>query len=111
MVIEQERGIYDADTKTASTITSHAPGYVLSPEEDLIVGMQTDQPLKRACKPRGGFRVVEAALKSYGYEVDDSMRKVYGPGGPVQSHNDVVFSKWLVERVCITNCLHYILPF
>jgi formate C-acetyltransferase len=91
MKIEQEKGILDADTKTASTITSHPPGYLLSPQEDVIYGLQTDAPLKRSCKPRGGFRVVEDALESYGYSADPIMEATYGSNGPVETHNDLVF--------------------
>eukprot|EP00522_Entomoneis_paludosa_P009679 CAMPEP_0172448438 /NCGR_PEP_ID=MMETSP1065-20121228/7463_1 /TAXON_ID=265537 /ORGANISM="Amphiprora paludosa, Strain CCMP125" /LENGTH=538 /DNA_ID=CAMNT_0013199939 /DNA_START=148 /DNA_END=1760 /DNA_ORIENTATION=- len=95
MAEELKKGILDADCSTPSSITSHKPGYV--DETDVIVGLQTDAPLKRACKPKGGFRVVKSALKSYGYEVDANMEAVYGPKGPVETHNDLVFDLYSKE--------------
>ena len=83
MEVERQRGILDVDTEIASTITSHRPGYVISKEEDIIVGLQTDEPLKRACKPRGGFQLVAGALKSYGYQPCPEMAKTYSD---VSSH-------------------------
>jgi formate C-acetyltransferase len=68
----EKNGILDIDTKTISTITSHGPGY-LDKKLEKIVGFQTDEPLKRGIKPFGGWRVVEAACKEYGYELDQSV--------------------------------------
>src|SRR5690349_12847212 len=56
-VEERERGVYDVDTRTPGAITSHAPGY-LDREAELIVGLQTDAPLRRAIMPAGGLRMV-----------------------------------------------------
>src|SRR5687768_1699499 len=64
---ERERGIYDVDASTPSSITAHKPGYI-DQDNELIVGLQTDAPLKRAIMPYGGWRMVEGALKTYGYE-------------------------------------------
>ena len=63
---EREKGIYDVDPQTPATITSHGPGYI-DQDNELIVGLQTDAPLKRAIMPYGGWRMVEDALKTYGY--------------------------------------------
>ena len=85
---EREKGVYDIDPHTPSTITSHAPGYI-DREAELIVGLQTDAPLKRAIMPNGGWRMVETALETYGYEVDEAVKKVFTTYR--KTHNDGVF--------------------
>lgn len=88
---ERRRGILDVDTATPSTITSHAPGYI-DRERELIVGLQTDAPLKRAIMPNGGLRMVESGLKAYGYEPDDFVTRVFGTYR--KTHNDGVFDAY-----------------
>ncbi len=74
--VERERGIYDVDADTPSTITSHAPGYI-DKDSELIVGLQTDAPLKRAIVPNGGWRMVEDSLKTYGYEPNQAVKEIF----------------------------------
>jgi formate C-acetyltransferase len=85
---ERAKGVYDVDQHTPSTITSHAPGYVL-PGEDVIVGLQTDAPLKRAIMPNGGYRMVLNSLKTYGYEPDERVTETFTKYR--KTHNDGVF--------------------
>jgi formate C-acetyltransferase len=69
-LLETERkkeGALEMDTTIPSAITLHRPGYILSAEEDIIKGLQTDFRLKGSCKPKGSFRTVEKALTNYGY--------------------------------------------
>ena len=94
MVIERERGILDVDVHTPASITSHAPGYIDQPNE-LIVGLQTDAPLKRAIMPNGGYRMVEAGLKAYGYEPDPAVTEIFTKYR--KSHNDGVFDAYTPE--------------
>ena len=85
---ERERGIYDVDAHTPSTITSHAPGYI-DRDNELIVGLQTDAPLKRAIMPNGGWRMVEDALVTYGYQPDPQIKKIFT--NYRKTHNQGVF--------------------
>lgn len=96
MEAERERGILDADTDVVSSIISHAPGYIDEGDE-LIVGLQTDQPLKRALMPQGGIRMVDNALKEYGYELSPRVRAIFGVQGVRKTHNDGVFDVYTAD--------------
>ncbi len=88
---KQERdagGVLNADTKIISTITSHSPGY-LNKELEKIVGFQTDEPFKRSLQPFGGINMAINAAKSYGYEVDESVKTIFTKYR--KTHNQGVF--------------------
>ncbi|MCR2801573.1 formate C-acetyltransferase [Microbacterium sp. zg-Y818] len=85
---ERERGVYDVDNHTPASITAHAPGYIAE-DDELIVGLQTDAPLKRAIMPYGGWRMVKGALETYGYEIDPVLEKIFTSYR--KTHNDGVF--------------------
>ncbi|MET8977997.1 formate C-acetyltransferase [Streptomyces sp. NPDC004539] len=91
---ERARGVLDVDTATPSTITSHAPGWI-DRDRELIVGLQTDAPLKRAIMPNGGLRMVENGLRAYGYAPDPFVTKVFGTYR--KTHNDGVFDAYTPE--------------
>ncbi len=96
-LFEMERrkgGVLDIDTTTVSTITSHGPGYICK-EDELIVGLQTDAPLRRAIKPFGGIRMVEAACEAYGYKVDPRVVEIFTRYR--RTHNEGVFSVYTPE--------------
>ncbi|WP_092968863.1 formate C-acetyltransferase [Agromyces sp. CF514] len=88
---EREKGVYDVDPNTPAGITAHAPGYI-DRDAELIVGLQTDAPLKRAIMPNGGWRMVEGALDTYGYPVDPVLREVYTTHR--KTHNQGVFDAY-----------------
>src|SRR3954452_11467835 len=87
-VEERRRGIYDVDAHTPSTITSHGPGY-LDKEHELIVGLQTSAPLRRAIMPNGGLRMVQNGLAAYGYSLDSTVRTIFSQYR--KTHNEGVF--------------------
>ncbi|MBD2577109.1 formate C-acetyltransferase [Oscillatoria sp. FACHB-1406] len=94
MIKEREKGILDADTAIASTIVSHAPGYI-DKDIEQIVGLQTDKPLKRAIMPLGGIRVVKASLEAYGYKLDPATEEIFTKYR--KTHNDGVFDAYTKE--------------
>lgn len=88
---EREKGVYDVSYDIPSSITAHAPGYI-DRDKDLIVGLQTDAPLKRAIMPYGGWRMVAGALETYGYPVSDDLEKVFTEYR--KTHNAGVFGAY-----------------
>ncbi|GII76781.1 formate acetyltransferase [Sphaerisporangium rufum] len=91
---ERRRGVLDVDAATPSSITSHRPGYI-DRDRELIVGLQTDAPLRRAIMPAGGLRMVEAGLAAYGYELDPRVREVFTRYR--KTHNEGVFDAYTPE--------------
>jgi len=91
---ERAKGVYDVAHDIPSGITAHAPGYI-DRERELIVGLQTDAPLKRAIMPYGGWRMVAGALKTYGYPVSPLLEKIFTEYR--KTHNDGVFDAYTPE--------------
>ena len=87
-------GVLNADTKIVSTVTSHAPGYI-NKELEEIVGLQTDEPFKRALQPFGGIKMAEGALKKYGYELDPEVKDIFTKYR--KTHNDGVYDAYTPE--------------
>lgn len=87
---QQNGGVYAIDTETVITATAFAPGYI-SKEEDVIVGLQTDEPLKRACNPFGGMRMVHNACEEYGHTLSDKIEQQFCLH---KTHNDGVFDAY-----------------
>src|SRR5215510_6951949 len=89
-VEERKKGVLDV-SQIPTSITAHAPGYI-DRDHEIIVGLQTDAPLKRAIMPNGGFRMVLGALKTYGYEPDPHVVEAFTKYR--KTHNDGVFDAY-----------------
>lgn len=87
-------GVLDMDTKIVSTITSHGPGY-LDQEKEKVVGFQTDKPFKRSLQPFGGIRMAVDSAKSYGFEIDQEIVKIFTDYR--KTHNQGVFDAYTSE--------------
>ncbi|HEY7120268.1 MAG TPA: formate C-acetyltransferase [Tepidisphaeraceae bacterium] len=92
-VEERKKGVLDI-SQIPSSITAHAPGYI-DRENEVIVGLQTDAPLKRAIMPNGGFRMVVSALKTYGYDPDPHVVEAFTKYR--KTHNDAVFDAYTAD--------------
>jgi formate C-acetyltransferase len=92
-VEERKKGVLDV-SQIPSSITAHAPGYI-DREAEVIVGLQTDAPLKRAIMPNGGFRMVLGALKTYGYEPEPHVVEAFTKYR--KTHNEGVFDAYTAD--------------
>ena len=86
--VERQKRIFDVDTHTPSDIDAFPAGYICE-DDNVIVGLQTDSPLKRAMMPNGGWRMVKQAIKEAGKETDPEIEKIFTRYR--KTHNDAVF--------------------
>jgi formate C-acetyltransferase len=89
-IVERKKGVLDV-SPIPSSITAHAPGYI-DRENEIIVGLQTEAPLRRAIMPNGGFRMVLTSLKTYGYEPDPNVVEAFTKYR--KTHNEGVFDAY-----------------
>jgi formate C-acetyltransferase len=90
---ERKKGVLDI-SQIPSSITAHGPGYI-DRKNEVIVGLQTEAPLKRAIMPNGGLRMVLTALKTYGYEPDSHVVEAFTKYR--KTHNDAVFDAYTAD--------------
>ena len=93
--VEQEReGVYEIDPQVVQTITAFGPGYI-NRDLEIIVGLQTNEPLKRAVNPFGGIRMADTACRQYGKELDPQVKEIFLKYRV--THNDGVFKVYTTE--------------
>lgn len=96
--VEREKGIYDAETKIPQAIDAYKAGYI-DKDAEVIIGLQTDKPLKRAIFPKGGLRMVKNSLEAFGYTIDPLTEEIFTKYR--KTHNEGVFSAYTDEmRAC-----------
>ena len=97
---QQFGGVLDIDTYTAMSLTNFGPGY-LDKDEEIIVGLQTDRPLKRGVNPFGGLNMTRKACKAYGYTLSDKVEQEFTYR---TTHNDGVFRVYSDEIKAARHC-------
>ena len=98
---EQENGgVLDIDVNTVSSLCSYAPGY-LDKESEIIVGLQTDKPLKRGVNPFGGIRMARSSCEAYGYKLSENIENSFKFR---TTHNDGVFRVYTDEMKAARHC-------
>ncbi len=93
-------GVLDIDTATVSSLTSFSPGYI-DKDNEIIVGMQTNRPLKRGVNPFGGMRMVRQACEAYGYKLSKKVEEEFRFR---TTHNDGVFRAYTDEMRAARKC-------
>ena len=93
-------GVLDIDTATVSSLTSFSPGYI-DKNNEIIVGMQTNRPLKRSVNPFGGIRMVRQACEAYGYKLSPKVEEEFRFR---TTHNDGVFRAYTDEMRAARKC-------
>ena len=91
---KENGGVYKADTAIISTLTSHDAGYI-NKDIEKIVGLQTDEPFKRALQPFGGIKMAEQALNMYGYQIAPEIKEIFTKYR--KTHNDGVYDAYTEE--------------
>ena len=91
---ELEKGVLDVETEIVSGINNFKPGYISS-DDDVIVGLQTDAPLKRIVNPFGGMRMVNSSLESYGYKLGKTIEENFSKYR--KTHNEGVFDAYTTD--------------
>ena len=99
---EEKKHVIDIDVDTPAGIAAFKPGYI-SEEDDVIVGLQTDQLCKRSIVPKGGLKMVYQELDAYGYKINEQLDK-FMKTNLVKTHNDGVFDAYTKE---IRDARHY----
>ena len=102
LIIEEvKKGIIDVETNAVSGIDNFAPGYI-DQENEVIVGLQTDAPLKRIVNPFGGIRNATSALEQYGYQLNPEIERHFRLYR--KTHNEGVFDAYPERRGCSPAC-------
>ncbi len=96
----QYGGVLDIDTATVSSLTSYSPGYI-DKDNEIIVGMQTNRPLKRGVNPFGGIRMCRQSCEAYGYKLSDKIEEEFRYR---TTHNDGVFRAYTDEMRAARKC-------
>ncbi|WP_169008875.1 formate C-acetyltransferase [Faecalispora jeddahensis] len=102
-LLEMERefgGVLDIDTRTVTSLTSYKPGY-LDKEQEIIVGLQTDRPLRRGVNPFGGLNMTRKACEAYGYQLSPEVEKEFQYR---TTHNEGVFRAYTDEIRAARHC-------